>query len=187
MLLASVALREKKSLRYKEPCPEKRATSQTTLAKALKTEKRSAVYVDECGFTAETLRPYGDAPRGKCVEDKCSSQQYKQPSLIAARTSEGFKAYQLFKGTCNVQRFNEWLEPPLCPQLKQTDSVIMDNAPWHKTLRTQTLITQTGAQLLYLPPYSPDLNPIEHDFANIKRRWQYKHQRTIEDIINMYT
>lgn len=185
--LGKCGITRKKSIRYKEQCPEKRATYQATLATALQVEKRSPIYVDECGFTAETLRPYGYAPRGTPVEDKSSSQQYKQTSLIAARTSQGFKAPELFKGTCNAKRFNQWLETHLCPELTSTDIVIMDNAPWHKTLLTKTLITQTGAQLLYLPPYSPDLNPIEHDFANIKRCWQYKHEQTIENIINMYT
>ena len=62
----------------------------------------------------------------------------------------------------------------------EADVVIMDNATWHKTSRTLELIGMTGAKLLYLPPYSPDLNPIEHDFANIKKRWQYQPDRSIE-------
>ena len=62
----------------------------------------------------------------------------------------------------------------------------MDNARWHKTQRTQELIAFSGARLLYLPPYSPDLNPIEHDFANIKRRWEYNNQQPLEDSIKMY-
>jgi len=122
-------------------------------------------------------------PRGQRVEDKCSSQQYRQTSLIAARTPEGFTAPLLFKGTCNAQRFNDWLQTHLCPQLSETHIVIMDNAPWHKTRHTQELISQTGAEVLYLPPYSADFNPIEHDFSNIKRRWQYQHEESIENII----
>ena len=187
MRLASVASREKKSLGYKEQCPQKRASYQATLAKAIQEERRSPIYIDECGFTAETLRTHGYAPRGKRVEDKCSSQQYKHKSLIAARTPEGFKAPLIFKGTCNAKRFNAWIETHLSPHLTEDDIVIMDNAPWHKTPRTKALIRKTGAEVLYLPPYSPDLNPIEHDFANIKKRWQYQHEQPIENIINMYT
>ena len=56
------------------------------------------------------------------------------------------------------------------------------------TLRTKELMSQTGvSEVLYVPPYSPDLNPIEHDFANMKRCWQYQHEQPIENIINMYT
>ena len=147
----------------------------------------SPVYLDECGFRSETVREHGYAPRGEPVYDMRSSQQYRTPSLIAARTSGGFKATLMFKGTCNADRFNTWLETHLCPELTQADVVIMDNARWHKTSRTAELIDATGAKLLYLPPYSPDLNPIEHDFANIKKRWQYNHQQvSLEDIIKLY-
>ncbi len=62
----------------------------------------------------------------------------------------------------------------------------MDNARFHKTKRTQELIEATGAKLLYLPPYSPDYNPIEHDFANIKRLRKYNADKTLTEIIKMY-
>ena len=62
----------------------------------------------------------------------------------------------------------------------------MDNARIHKTKRTRDLIEASGASLLYLPPYSPDYNPIEHDFANIKRFREYNKDKTLEAIINMY-
>ena len=63
----------------------------------------------------------------------------------------------------------------------------MDNARIHKTPETQALIQGCGASLLYLPPYSPDYNPVEHDFANIKRLRSYNADKPIEDIISMYT
>ena len=179
--------REKKSLGYKEQCPEKRATYQAELSDAIEQENRSPVYVDESGFAAETLRRHGYAPRGTPVEDTRSSRgKYRSVSLIAARTSEGFTAPWLFTGTCNAERFNDWIETHLSPQLSDQHVVIMDNARWHKTSRTVALITATGAKLLYLPPYSPDLNPIEHDFANIKKRWEYQQDQPIENIIKMY-
>ncbi len=62
----------------------------------------------------------------------------------------------------------------------------MDNARIHKTKRTRDLIAASGASLLYLPPYSPDYNPIEHGFANIKRLREYNKAKTLEEIINMY-
>ncbi len=62
----------------------------------------------------------------------------------------------------------------------------MDNACFHKTERTQKLIETTGAKLLYLPPYSPDYNPIKHDFANIKRLRKYNADKTLTEIIKMY-
>ena len=84
--------------------------------------------------------------------------------------------------------FQRHPNPPkkLIPKFSQY-IVIMDNASWHKTQRTRELIASSGARLLYrFPPYSPDLNPIEHDFANIKRRWEYNNQQPLEDIIKVY-
>ena len=181
----NLASREKKSFGYKEQCPVKRATYKTQLTLAT-ADGFLPVYLDESGFTAETVRHHGYAPRGTPVSDLRSSQQYRSTSLIAARLNGDFVTSPLFTGSCNAERFNEWLQTTLCPHLNAKHLVIMDNARWHKTARTKELIASRGARLLYLPPYSPDLNPIEHDFANIKRRWQYKHQQSLEDIINMY-
>jgi transposase len=64
--------------------------------------------------------------------------------------------------------------------------VILDNASFHKGSETVRLIAATGASLLFLPPYSPELNPIEKDFANIKRRYQYNPETSIEQIVKMY-
>lgn len=106
--------------------------------------------------------------------------------MIAARVDDVFTAHTLFEGSCNAQRFNSWLEQELCPHLRPHHLVIMDNARFHKTERTQELIETTGAKLLYLPPYSPDYNPIEHDFANIKRLRKYNTDKTLTEIIKMY-
>lgn len=163
----------------------KRAAYEKTLAE-VKAQGRKTVYLDETGFTTQTLRLHGYAPRGDRIVDMRSSHQYKSRSLIAARLNGSFITSSVFTGSCNAERFNEWLQTVLCPHLDETHCVILDNARWHKTQRTRELIASRGARLLYLPPYSPDLNPIEHDFANIKRRWQYNQHQTLEDIIHMY-
>ena len=74
----------------------------------------------------------------------------------------------------------------LCPLLDDNHVVIMDNASFHKGLETAALIRGSGASLLFLPPYSPELNPIEKDFANIKRIRQYNAETSIDDIIKVY-
>ena len=106
--------------------------------------------------------------RGAIVSDLRSSQQYRSTSLIAARLSDDFIAPLLFTGACNTERFNEWLETHLCAYLDQTHVVILDNARFHKSNRTQELINGCGASLLFLPPYSPDLNSIEKDLPTSK-------------------
>ncbi len=78
-----------------------------------------------------------------------------------------------------------WLENVLCPLLDASHVVILDNASFHKSQQTEALITASGASLLFLPPYSPQLNPIERDFANIKRKWEYNAEASIDEIIKM--
>lgn len=133
------------------------------------------------------MRRYAYAPRGLRVRDKISgSSRYTSTSLIAARIGDTFTAPVLFQGAADTLAFNAWLEHQLCPLLDETHVVIMDNASFHKGSETTRLIAQTGVSLLFLPPYSPELNPIEKDFANIKRRYQYNRETSIEHIIKLY-
>lgn len=92
----------------------------------------------------------------------------------------------LFRGASDTLAFNAWLEHQLGPLLDEKHIVILDNASFHKGAETVRLIAETGASLLFLPPYSPELNPIEKDFANIKRRYQYNPGTSIEQIIKLY-
>jgi transposase len=75
----------------------------------------------------------------------------------------------VFNGTCNSELFNRWVEQFLIKELKQGQVVIMDNVSFHKSLKTQELIDSVGCRLISLPLYSPDLNPIEKFWANMKR------------------
>ena len=145
------------------------------------------VYVDESGFSNADVRRYAYAPKGMSISDKISgSHRYTSTSLIAARIGDSFTAPVLFQGACDTLAFNAWLEHQLCPLLDERHVVILDNAPFHKSSETARLITQTGASLLFLPPYAPELNPIEKDFANIKRSRQYNPEVSIDQIIKLY-
>lgn len=73
-----------------------------------------------------------------------------------------------FQGTCNTELFNAWLEQVLIPELKPGKVLILDNASFHRSERTKKLIEASGCRILFLPPYSPDLNPIEKYWANLK-------------------
>ena len=148
---------------------------------------KTAVYVDESGFSNADIRRYAYAPKGIGVSDKISgSHRYTSTSLIAARIGDSFTAPLLFQGASDALAFNAWLEHQLCPLLDETHVVIMDNASFHKGSETARLIAETGASLLFLPPYAPELNPIEKDFANIKRSRQYNPEASIDQIIKMY-
>ena len=112
------------------------------------------VYIDESGFAPTVTRRYGYAPKGQRVYGLSSGNRRPRTSLIAARIGTTFTAPLLFEGTCNTALFNAWVEKELCPLLTDSHVVAMDNVPFHKSARTQTLISSTGAGLLFLPPYS---------------------------------
>ena len=177
--------REKKTLGYTERCDEKRHVYCQALAEK-HTAGKKIVYVDECGFRAQSYRRHGYAPKGEPVLDLVSGTRTRTTTLVAARIGSTFVAPYLFEGGCDAVCFNAWLETYLCPRLSVSDVVVLDNAKIHKTPRTRELIEASGAEILFLPPYSPDYNPIEHDFANIKRLREYNAERTINEVINMY-
>ena len=179
------AIRAKKTVGYKEQCREKRKAYLKQLATAQASGK-TLIYLDETGFTDETFRSYGYALRGQCVQEWIPSQKTRTTTLIVAQLNNKLIAPKLVSGSCNAQRFNTWLDKELSPHLDAKSVVIMDNARIHKTRKTQALIQRCGAKVLYLPPYSPDYNPVEHKFANIKRLRSYNPDKPLDDIINMY-
>ena len=174
---------KKKILGYKERCDQKRKTYREQLA-VEKQNGKTLVYIDESGFRSESFRRFGYAPKGELVFDLISSQRTRTTTLLAARIDQAWTTPTLLEGSCPAECFNAWLESQLCPQLGKNHLVIMDNARIHRTKRTRELIEASGASLLSLPPYSPDYNPIEHDFANIKRGREYNKDKTLEEIIN---
>lgn len=84
---------------------------------------------------------------------------------------------------CDASIFNAWKKTWLCLRLNAYHLVIMDNAVFHASPETAQLIAATGATLLFLAPYSSDLNPIEHDFPALKKRYEYQDQVTCDDIV----
>jgi len=144
------------------------------------------VHIDECGFASSVTRRYGYAPRGQRVYGLLAGNRRPRTSLIAARLEDGLQAPFLFEGSCDTSVFNCWLETLLCPRLNARHLVILDNAAFHKSPETRRLIEHTGASLLFLPPYSPDFNPIEHDFAALKKHREYQEHATIDELISAY-
>lgn len=148
---------------------------------------KTFVYIDESGFAPSATRPYGYAPRGQRVHGLVSGKRRPRTSLLAARVGFAFVMPMLIAGTCNAHVLNAWLAVCLCPKLGPEHVVVMDNASFHKGQATRDLIEAAGATLLFLPPYSPDLNPIEHDFAALKRRREYDEKTSLDVIVAAYT
>lgn len=106
---------------------------------------------------------------GEIVIGKKSGKHYQRTNIIAGLVNNQSIAPLVFNGTCDTKLFNNWVKNCLIKELKFGQVVIMDNASFHKSQKTKELIESVGCRLMFLPPYSPDLNPIEKFWANMKR------------------
>ena len=104
---------------------------------------------------------------------KEAKKRWLRTSLLMAKNGNNWLAPMLFGGTCNTNIFNAWLEKFLLKELRSNQTIVMDNAVIHKSQKTWQLIENAGHKLLFLPPYSPDLNPIEQSFGILKKRLRY--------------
>jgi transposase len=111
----------------------------------------------------------GRAPRGERLIGKAPHGHWKTSTLIAALGLAGVRCSAVLDGAVNAAAFEAFVEQVLVPELKRGDVVVLDNLSSHKRPRTRELIEASGARLEFLPPYSPDLNPIEMVFAKIKQ------------------
>ena len=163
---SSVSLVKKTTL-YAERDEKKR---KEFIAEIEKVDPAALVYLDESGIDKFLSRDYARAPRGQQVISDIKGKKYQRVSMIAAQCLKEVIAPFVFEGTTDSKLFNHWLETCLAPELRPGQVVVMDNYCIHKTAKTQEIITQAGCRLLFLPPYSPDLNPIENLWAIIKSR-----------------
>ena len=175
-------------MRYSERNHKKRIDYLRTLRQLVRDKgSKSIVYLDESGFERTTHRSYGWGLRGKKVYGERSGNKRPRTSLISARAGKRLLAPILFEGSTNAVLFNYWLKSHLFAELTDGSTIIMDNATFHKTAATKQIIEQAGHTLLFLPPYSPDFNPIEGDFAIMKRRRQFLPADTsIDEVVRSY-
>jgi transposase len=161
----------KKTTLYAERNEEKR---KAFAAEIDTIDPEDLVYMDESGIDASLQREYARAPRGKQVISDVKGKKTERTSLIAAWLLEAKEiiAPYAFNGYTDAVRFNGWIKKCLLPVLKKGQVVVMDNAAFHKSKKTRQLIESVGCTLLYLPPYSPDLNPIEKQWAVLKRKYR---------------
>lgn len=128
----------------------------------------SLVFIDESGIDSYVCRAYGRAKIGQKAPGEKSGKRYARHRFVAAKCGKKILAPMTYKGTCNSTLFEKWVEKILMPELRPGQIIIMDNATFHKSERTKMLIESAECHLLFLPPYSPDFNPIEQFWAWFK-------------------
>ena len=126
------------------------------------------VFVDESGFELGMIPNYGRSPQGEKCYAHTPRNQAETVNLLAALSVHGFQATMSLEGSVDTPVFEVFVEQVLLPTLRPGQLVIVDNYKIHKSLHTRYLIETAGCHLLFLPTYSPDLNPIELAFSKIK-------------------
>ena len=140
------------------------------------------VFLDETGVTTNLLRRYGRAAAGMRVHDQAPCARWQTSTFLAALRVTGLTAPGVFEGAIDGSSFLAYVEQILVPTLRPGDIVIVDNLSAHKVAGIHGAIARAGATLWYLPPYSPDLNPIELCFAKLKALVRAARCRSVETL-----
>ncbi|OHV03588.1 IS630 family transposase [Methylorubrum extorquens] len=140
------------------------------------------VFLDETAAATNMARRYGRAPRGERCRLLVPQGHSKTTTVTAALRTTGLCALDLADGATNGQRFRDYVANRLVPVLRPGDTVILDNLQAHKVSGIRERVEAAGARLLYLPPYSPEFNPIEQIFAKLKALLRTAAARTVADL-----
>ena len=146
-----------------------------------KIPQENILFIDESGIDNFISREYAWSQQGKLVYGEKPGRKFARESFIAGLKNKQIIAPFCYQGTMNTKLFNFWLVNFLLPSASVGDVIVMDNAAFHKSEEIECLINEAGCKLLFLPPYSPDLNPIEKCWANLKD----KIKKTIDDFTSL--
>lgn len=145
---------------------------------------RRVVVIDESSTHLDMIARYARAPRGERAYATQRRNYGKNVTLLAGLTLDGMTAPLVIEGAVNTAAFEAYVEHILCPSLPDKALVILDNLAPHHTKRVEDLLRTKGAQLLFLPPYSPDFSPIEHAFSKIKQALRRLKAQTLDALID---
>jgi transposase len=140
------------------------------------------VFIDETWASTNMARTHGRCRRGERLRVGVPHGHWKTTTFIAGLTTRGMIAPFVLDGPINRSAFETYVERVLAPELRQGDIVVMDNLSSHKGPKVREMVEAAGATLLYLPPYSPDFNPIENAFAKLKALLRKAAERTVEGL-----
>ena len=145
-------------------------------------EPERLVFIDETGASTKMARRYGRAPRGQRCQAPVPHGHWKTTTFVGALRLEGMTAPMVLDGAMHGAAFLAYVEQVLVPTLTPGDIVIMDNLSVHKSTAVRQAIEAAGAELRFLPPYSPDFNPIEMAFSKLKAFLKKAAARTVDDL-----
>jgi len=172
---------EKKSLHAQEQDTAEAQRKRRAWKEAIRgIEPGRLIFLDESAATTQMTRTYGRAPRGERVREGAPGGHWRTVTMLAALTLEGLQAPMTIESATDGDVFLAYLEQVLCPRLSPGQVVVMDNLAAHKVAGVRERIEATGASLVYLPPYSPDFNPIEQAWSKVKQRLRSAKARTLE-------
>lgn len=140
------------------------------------------VFIDETWAKTNMTRPRGRCQRGKRLIAKAPYGHWKTTTFVAALRHDGLTAPMVVDGAMNGAVFLAYAQQQLAPTLRPGDIVVLDNLSAHKVAGVREAIESVGATLVYLPPYSPDLNPIELVFSKLKWLLRSAAKRTVEGL-----
>jgi transposase len=145
-------------------------------------DARRLVFLDETWAKTNMTRTRGYAPRGRRLVDDAPHGHWQTTTFVGALRVSGFVAPLVIDGAVNGELFRAYVEQVLVPELRRGDAVVMDNLACHTVAGVRRAIEGAGCELLHLPPYSPDLNPIENAFSKLKRLLRSAAERTVEKL-----
>jgi len=140
-------------------------------------------FLDESGVNLGMTRLYGRAAPGERVVEATPGTSGPHYTLVAALGMQGVQAPLLFEGAMTTLTFETYIEDTLAPTLRRGEILLMDNLSAHKSDQARATIEACGVQVIFLPPYSPDLNPIEKCWAKVKAALRAAKARTWEDLV----
>jgi transposase len=140
------------------------------------------VFIDETSTNTQLTHTRGRRQKGKRLVDYAPRGHWKTTTFVAGLRNNAITAPLVVDQPMNGVIFQAWLEQHLAPTLRESDNVIIDNLPAHKVPGVRAIIENAGASLLYLPPYSPDLNPIEMMFSKLKALLRKAKERTVDKL-----
>ena len=158
-----------------------RAAWRVGIAQELDPER--LLFVDEMGANTSLHTLYAWSKRGERARCSVPRNRGKNTTLLASMSVEGIGPSLAITGTVDAPVFEAYLERVLLPELRPGRILVMDNLSAHKTKKVRELVEEAGCELLYLPPYSPDLNPIEEAFSKIKGVLRKAEARTRESLV----